>query len=238
MHTQPNYDVEVSNVREVVLLGSADLSFWRDHLRPAGLYPVSDNGKAQIVMAATEARFMGLRFREMPISIPVSLTDGGKQAGFYLIHATNSIKFFACVERARFGTPYYHGKIEMSPELPASFRLTGADDALLAVTMDPSATSRPVVESWLGQDWEWPVFLPVANTGTDDAGNVFYARVRGQAGCYRFESEDAVTIKPSRQHPVLQWLIDSQYTPTHWCLREGATHGKSKTVRRGAAQLG
>lgn len=214
------YDVQVSNVREVTLLGSADLAYWRDHLHSTGLYPVPESGEAQIVMSATEARFMGIRFREFPISIPVSLTDGGPQDGYYLIHAINSIRFFAFVERVRFRTPYFYGRVEMSHALPSAFRFTG-EGVLIEARMGSSAMNRPLADSWLGQDWEWPVLLPGSQQGK--AGDLFYARVHGASRCYRFEPEDAILLQPSAHHPVIQWLIESEFAPTHWSLRESAS---------------
>lgn len=43
------YDVEISRVREVSLLGTAELGFWRNRLIPEGFYPVPVEGRAELM---------------------------------------------------------------------------------------------------------------------------------------------------------------------------------------------
>src|SRR5207247_9070894 len=58
----------LTHVREVSLLGSADLVFWTQRLKEEELLPREENGKAQIMILGAQAKFMGLFFREISIS--------------------------------------------------------------------------------------------------------------------------------------------------------------------------
>jgi hypothetical protein len=57
------------NVNEVSLLGAADLENWRRRLEPEQLEPVAHEGRAQLLIIAADAKFMGLRFRELSFSV-------------------------------------------------------------------------------------------------------------------------------------------------------------------------
>jgi hypothetical protein len=43
------------HVREVSLLGTADLAFWRDRLREEDLAPLDRDGKAQVMLIAADS---------------------------------------------------------------------------------------------------------------------------------------------------------------------------------------
>src|SRR5262245_50276605 len=99
---------EVAPVSEVTLLGSAELPFWRQQLRPAALSPTIKDGRAQLMISAVAAKFKGMPFRELSISVLVSRhAEGGTADGAFLIHAFNSSQLFACIERTFFHTPYF-----------------------------------------------------------------------------------------------------------------------------------
>ena len=65
------YVAEVSPVKEVMLLGLADLAFWKERLAAENLTPLAQGGQAQLFISATEARFHGIRFRECIIGVHV-----------------------------------------------------------------------------------------------------------------------------------------------------------------------
>jgi hypothetical protein len=60
MKSPPKYVAEIRQVQEVALHGWADLGFWSDRLRPQGLDAVSDDNRAQLVLTAVAARWMGI----------------------------------------------------------------------------------------------------------------------------------------------------------------------------------
>ena len=63
------YVAELAHVREVSLLGSADLGFWAERLRGEGLTPVEHAGRARVLVVACDSKFFGVRFRELSFSV-------------------------------------------------------------------------------------------------------------------------------------------------------------------------
>ena len=82
------YVASLDHVREVSLLGSADLAFWRERLKPEGLEAEERDGRAQILIVGAEAKFRGIRFSELSFSVMV-------HGGMFLLRALNSRRFFA-----------------------------------------------------------------------------------------------------------------------------------------------
>lgn len=243
MDTPVKYVAELSHVREVSLLGTANLAYWRDRLATESLTPADQDGNAQLLIVAAEMRFMGIRFRELSFSVVVSRQDGaaareGMAGGAYLVRAFNSRRFFAFCERAFFSTPYCHGDVRVATALPASIRLIQGGEAVFAAEMreDPSAPPRepPREPSRIGEDgWEGPVFLPARGRTNDARGKWFFAKIQGQTHTYPFvHPADCLTIKPGRDGGILQALLDSQFTGTQWSIRQDATHAKSRTYPR------
>jgi hypothetical protein len=213
----------LSNVREVSLLGTADLAFWRDRLRAEGLAPAERDGRAQVLVVAADAKFFGIRFREVSFSVLVA----SPAEGALLLRAFNSSRFFAFCERFFFSTPYYAADVRVSTA-PASVQvIKGGEVWFHAEMRDGAAPSRS------GEDgWEGPVFLP-RRPGKQGDGKAFFARLKGDTRTYPFlPGEDVVKISPAPGAEVLQALIDSRFTATEWAVRESAAHGKSKTYRR------
>lgn len=97
---------ELEHVREVTITGTADARYWRERLRGEDLVPAERDGAAQILLVASDARFRGIRFRELSVSVLAN--DGA-----FLVQAFNSVRFFAWVERTLFKTPYAHARIEV-----------------------------------------------------------------------------------------------------------------------------
>ncbi|MBK8030527.1 MAG: hypothetical protein IPK17_13690 [Chloroflexi bacterium] len=88
--TQPiEYVTIVEPVLEVTLIGTADRAVWAPHfdLGAQTADPVT------VVLSAVETTYMGVRFRELSLSL---LLDDAKGI---LVHAFNSSRMFAFIER-------------------------------------------------------------------------------------------------------------------------------------------
>src|SRR5262249_38325691 len=106
---------ELTNVREVSLHGTADLAFWKGRLAKEDLHPAEHDGRAEVLIVAAEARFRGVRFRELNFSVLVAgHEEGVRSDGAYLVQAFNSCRLFAFCERVFFSTPYYPGDVRVS----------------------------------------------------------------------------------------------------------------------------
>jgi hypothetical protein len=238
--TVVKYVAELAHVREVSLLGTADLAFWRDWLTAEGLTPAERDGRAQILIVAADAKYLGVRFREVSFSVLVAEHRGVRTDGAYLVQAFNSCRFFAFCERAFFATPYHHGDVRVSASFPASIQLGQGGEVVFRAEMhaDGSAARDG---SRLGEGgWAGHVFLPGGRRGPGREGRLFFARIRGQTRTDPFlPSQDAVTLRPWPGCDVLQALLDSHFAGQEWAVREDATHAKSKTYQRsdGLARL-
>lgn len=93
------YVTRIENVREVILHGAADLSFWRARLHMSGLFPYQEQGRAALLLTATDLSWLGVRFQEFTVSVVVSqVEDGSRQDGFYLVGAFNSSRLLTLAE--------------------------------------------------------------------------------------------------------------------------------------------
>lgn len=221
---------EIAHVREVGLHGTADLGFWRERLRPDHLVPAERNGKARLLVSGTDARFKGIRFRELTVTVEVLRHDGATGPdGAFLVHAYNSIRFFAWVERTWFATPYYHGQVRVGATTPVFIELTEGGGTLFRAAMSAMSGREPVRSG--PDEWAGPVFLPRRRPNTPY--RVFFARLSGDTRVYPFLSgQDVFSLPPEGGPPVFQLLRESGFTGTEWVIRDDATHTKSKTVRR------
>ncbi len=228
MSTAIKYVADLKHVREVSLLGTADLAFWEGRLREEGLAPAAQDGKAQLLVIAAAAKYLGLPFREVSFSV---LVAGHAQAAF-LVRAFNSSRLFAFCERAFFSTPYHPGDVRVSAAVPTSVEVS-AGGALFRAEMQADASALAREPSRSGEDgWQGPVFLPGGRGGK---GNLFFARLHGHTRAYPFlPSRDAVTVRPAPGAGALQALVDSPFAGKEWVIREDAEHAKSKTYRRAA----
>ena len=226
---------ELSHVREVSLLGTADLAYWADRLKEQGLAPVARDGKAQVLVIAADARFMGVRFHEVSVSVLAREGDGeSARDGAYLLHAFNSSRFFAFCERRLFSTPYSHADVRVCADAPASIRARESGRDVFRAEM---AAGRNLARTVDG-GWAGPVFLPsrdrAAPAQPAGDGRLFFARIQGQTETYPFlDGKDSVTIAPGPAGGALRSLIDSQFAGTEWSVRRDATHAKSKTYNHG-----
>jgi hypothetical protein len=235
MDTPVKWVAELAHVREVSLLGTADLAFWKDRLREEDLRPAETDGQAQLLIIATDAKYLGVRFRELSFSVLVLRhEEGARRDAAYLVGAYNSVRLFAFVERVFFSTPYAYGDVRASASLPASNHLLKNREVVFRAEMaaDGSGTGRE--PSRRGEDgWEGPVFLPRKRCGRGRPAKLFFARLRGDTRAYPFlPSKDSVAIRPLADGGALQALRDSHFVAKEWIIREDAAHAKSKTYRR------
>jgi hypothetical protein len=215
---------ELEGVREVSLTGTADLEYWRRQLAPEGLVPLEREGRAQILIVAADAKFRGLRFQEMSFSVLASPADAQDRQGAFLVQAFNSRRFFAFCERWWFKTPYGHGQVTASSNLPARIQLiTAQNDEFRAQMRTPIDDANHAYKG----GWEGPVHLP---TGLGGRPRKFIARIRGETLTVPFRlGLDSFSIAPPSRAKVLQQLLDSGFAPREWQIRFNAYHAKSKT---------
>ncbi len=229
------YVADLAQVREVSLLGTADLAYWRDWLREEELVPAERERKAQILVTTGKMKFKGVRFTEVSFSV---LVEGRASHAWrdqaLLLRAYNSFRFFAFCERVLFATPYDHADCSIATDLPVSIRVSkGGQWVFRAELRLDAAHSKREPSATEEHGWNGPVFLPNAPRADPGQGRFFFARIRGHTRFYPFLSPgDLMTISPARDTPVLQALVDSHFCPEQWIVRPEAAHAKSKTYRR------
>ncbi len=227
----PSFVAVISPVREVSLHGSADLARWRDYLRAEGLAPAEVDGRARILVSAIESSFQGKRFREAVISVAVADRDA-VPAGF-LGQAFNSSRLFAFVERRIFRTPYVHARVALDAPPGHGFEVALGSHRVLraALRLGERATARLPLRT--GEEcFEGRIHLPSRPGVARSRGRWFHARLEGEARTYAFEAAlDELTIDPVPAHPMLAHLVDSGFIGETWAIRDGGTHGRSKTFR-------
>jgi hypothetical protein len=221
------YTVEVQSVRELNLVGTADLAYWTAHLAGTGLTPLSLAGQAEISLGATDLTWMGLRFHESIIVLTLAeACVPHAAAGSYLLHAYNSRRGLAFMERTFFRTPYYPATIQLNGPPPARFQVT--DQAGGGLRAEAGATERP--KHTTDETWQGAVHLPRQRGAPQGRAGYFYARLAGPGEAYPFVyGSDRLTVKPSADSPVLEWLQASHFIPREWRRRPAATHSKSRT---------
>lgn len=213
--TPRDYISTITDVREVGLRGAADLAYWQDALRKEGLAPLAEGGRAVLLLAAIDASFRGIPFRELSIS--VALADGGA----FLAHAYNSSRLLAFAERVFFQTPYHLAKLTVREQLPARVGVARNGRDLFEARM---AGERPPARR---EDalYEGPIYLPGGRRH-------FFARLSGAADVFPFDAADTVAIPSESPEPIFRRLLESGFAGREWLVRSGAVHARSKTFER------
>lgn len=222
---------EPTHVREVSLLGTADLAYWRRRLAEENLVPADCAGHAQILIIAATMKFLGVRFTEVNFSVLLSSPElRPPRESAFLIQAFNSCRFFAFCERVLFATPYQHGNGRVSVSSPVAFQLMQRGEKVFEAKMQANVSGARRPPSRTGpHGWEGAVFLPESR----GRRGVYFVRIKGQTRAYPFvRTEDVLTITPSADAEALRALLDSQFSAQEWLVREDATHGKSRTFER------
>lgn len=224
---------QISPVKEVTLLGSADLACWQEHLRPAGLTPASFDGRARIMVCAADARFKGMAFRELSISLFVSReADGSSADGAYLTHAFNSSRLFACIERTFFATPYFPAEVVVTGEPLTGFFVYQRGKVALQASLE---NGRGVPLRTGDEGFCGPLFLPSLKRGAAGSDKFFVAKLEGATHVFAFDPQrHSLDFDAANGPPVFQWLGDSGFRGEEWQIRPAGQHAKSKTYRRAA----
>ena len=230
---QVQWAAKLDHVREVSLLGTAELAWWKDRLAAEELVPAEKDGSAQILIVAAEGKFMWLTFRELSFSVLVAgPNDDPEQPGSFLAKAFNSRRFFAFCERVFFSTPYDYGNVRLSASMPAAVELVMAGKVAFRAAMGGTSAAAGESARRAQDGWEGPVYLP-SNRPANTRRKWFFARIAGETFAHPFlPDDDMLAIQPSPMCPILQMLLDSQFSATQWAVRADALHAKSKTYAK------
>jgi hypothetical protein len=223
---------DVQHVKEVSLLGRADLAYWTGRLSGEGLNPLAVDGEARLLLIAAELKWKGVRFSELSFSVLLQGEPDEPRDQSYLLVAYNSSRLLAFCERAFFSTPYDHGDVRTAVTPGANIELAfGSDTAFRAVMQNGGDTPRKPLRS--GEEgWNGPVYLPRKSGSATRPCTVFIARITGLTKAYEFSGDDDVfDIRKTLMAPPLAELIESRFRPMQWILRPDARHAKSKTYR-------
>lgn len=215
---------EVKDVRELRLIGNANLDFWNEHLEGKSFQAFqADGGYAQITIAATELVWKSFQFNELTISLAIAAQDNSqKQIGYLLLRAFNSNRFFAFCERAFFSTPYYFGVVNLRETAPCAMNAQSNNRNFLKAEM--SSAKRPVTEE--NESWEGAIFLPNARRE-----KYFIGKLSGKSKVCPFIETDLIELQPDAEHDVFELLVNSDFAGKEWRMRSNAFHAKSKTYR-------
>ncbi|MBK9709974.1 MAG: hypothetical protein IPO81_01370 [Kouleothrix sp.] len=225
------YITTISHVREVNLYGTADLPFWQDRLREVGLAPYAEDGSAHLLLSGTDLAWQGIRFQEFVISIFVCQSrDSAAPDGVYLVHAFNSSRMLAWMERAFFQTPYAFRAVQIETSAPASVTLSGPAGAAFRATMGSATTCLRSEESI----WENPIYLPERGATPQRSRRRFFVRLGGPTEIYPSTTSDTLEIRPAERDTALRQLVDSRFTIKEWRIGRDATHARSRTYSFGA----
>ncbi|HUE72205.1 MAG TPA: hypothetical protein VMP01_15080 [Pirellulaceae bacterium] len=235
MNAPLQYVAEISQVREVSLIGTADLAFWTERLQREKLFPTAVDGQAQILISGTSANFKGIPFQELSISVFVSREERrAEREGAFLTQAFNSNWFFALVERMWFATPYDLARVSVEATVPASIQVKQHGQIAFRSAMAEQGIAQRQAIRCGNEGWEGPIFLPGRRRLAGDKW--FYARIGGQTSVYPFlPDRDELTIRPELGPPAIAWLVQSHFAGRQWIIRDSAVHAKSKTYARHAA---
>ena len=212
----------VQHVKEATLVLHADLAFWQARLRGTGLHPYNAGGQAELALSATALAWQGSRTREFTLGLTVSRQPAGdRRDGLYLVHAFNSSRLFAFIERTFFQTPYYPAEITVAAGPPAPFTVGDARGSACQAAMAAARAPATVQD----EDWRGPIYL-----GGTAARRYFIARLAGSTAVYPFlPGVDTLTLAPHPATPAFGWLVDSHAAGAEWRLRVDAVHARSRT---------
>lgn len=224
----PKYITTIHGVLEVTLAGAADAGYWRERLFGEQLYPFLVDGRAQLALGGTVLRWMGLRFRELTVSVGVSHSPAGESDdGWFLAAAFNSSALLSALERSMFKTPYVHAMLRVGSGDRPAIELRDAQGVRLAAHMNGAHAPLDQAESW----WQGSIFLPRSTDGSR-RGRFFRARLGGQTSSYDWSQSSDSIVLARPDDPVSRMLADSRFEPLEWRIRNAATHARSATYTR------
>lgn len=228
--TDIQYIATIRNVREVILLSSAASALWNSLPTPAGLNPILVSGRLSVMISATSARWMGLKFRELTISIACSQREAAETPhGYFLAQAFNSSALLAAMERRFFKTPYQKANIEIEADSNVTISLLEDEISLMASRKNLDRTGS--VNSQ--EIWQGPIYLPQKGDQMRQSSQLFYACLGGFTQSFAFDHErDVMHIGQSRNQAIFQLLNESEFNAAEWRLRNDAIHARSRTYQR------
>lgn len=218
------YVARIDQVLEVSLRGTSDLSFWRGRLKHEGLTPVEEDGRAQLLVSATAAKYNGIRFRELCFLVAVTAQVAGDTVqGYYLMHAFNSVRLYAWIERTFFSCPYWPAEVAVAaqPQVSIAMREKGQDCFRATLATDIAAT-RVDADGWQG-----PIFLP-----TGHRQQFFHAQLSGKTEVYPSRPNDTFHIAPHPRWAIFAAIKEAGLIGQEWHIRRNAVHAKSQTLDR------
>jgi len=222
------YIAQLKNVRELALMGAADLSWWQDHLAAEDLEPVEVDGRAQVAVTDLHTKWMGIPFRDLSVAIAARGRFDSEETGFYLARAFNASRFIAGVERRWFHLPYrFRSDLQVEIGNPSVLRLGSPPDVDLSFELGSREPSgQPPQE----MGFTGPLFLPKGRDPT--RRRWFSVRIVGLTTTFDFDDgRDRFEIAPECADPILTGLRASQFKPIQWHHRPSATHARSKTFQ-------
>lgn len=220
---------ELDQVLEVSLQGTADLPYWQNRLASEGLFPTPDAAqRAQIWISGANSKFRGVRFRELSVTVHVSLNEGTTTPdGIFLPQAFNSSRLFTFFERHWFHTPYDRADVDVEAK---PFRMSARAGTEVLIEAALGDTELGPSESDGKQTWEGPIYLPAAGSSSGAKRRHFFARLEGTTISRPFVTDrDKFVIHPTLRFPVLGWLLESRFQGEAWAIRPAAGHARSKT---------
>jgi len=223
------YPVTLHQVRELRLIGRADLAYWRDQLRGEALAPADVEGGAEAVLAVTSARWLGRRFCECSLSVSISRDPAGStRDGLFLAQAYSDVAAFAWVERNLFGSPYRHARIAFDSAPAWGVEMQGPTGEAVRARMGPAAL---VGIAPLAEDWRGPLVLP--RLPGKSAGQYFRARLAGTARYAPFVHErDGFRIDEGAPDSAWAVLNASGFEPHTWRVCDDALHARTASFAR------
>lgn len=226
--TSVKFIAEIRNVKEVSLVADADLAFWQEQLSREGLFPYNCNGKAELIISATDITW-GLRTNELTIGLWIcNHQAANSRDGLYLIQAFNSSRLFAWIERTFFHTPYIPGRIQVEDRGLAKLQLSDSQGVILNIHMTENIVSSHASD----ESWQGAIFLPRDRPHISRQSRFFVAKLGGYTQTYPYvPALNSLTIA-SRAQPVFQWLLESNMAGKEWRIRNNAIHARSKTFTR------
>ena len=228
-NNQPiQYTATIQNVSEVTLYGQAAASYWQARLEGCSFQPASTDGRVDILLSATSARYMGSPFMELSISLAIQ--GSAAPSNFFLVQAFNSSAAFAWIERTFFQTPYYPAGLRVQGRLPAEIQASQGGRTILSAAMAGGEARLPTASQ--DEDWLIPIFLPAGKARKPQVERYFYGKLSGMTHVYPFvPGKDTFDLQP-QAGTSLHDLKESGFTPKEWRIRPNAVHAKSKTYSR------
>lgn len=231
MTTRVKWAAKLDHVQEVSILGSADLGFWQQQLAGESLAPVNREGRAIVLIVSAEGRFLGVRFREVSVSVFVASEE---VTSYILVRAFSSCSVFAFCERLFFSTPYVGAQVGVVSEVPTAICVTSGGRSLFQASMQPTGTTatrmptREFEEAPIAR-----VYVPNRRNSARGHAKMFFAQIGGSTKVYPFlVGEDTLVIDPQENGDPFHRLVESAFVPETWMVRSNGSHAKSKTYLR------